>query len=247
MSELSSQVIANWVLNYNFLGSCRLQEVIFKALKQNISKWSDEKLYEEVEKHEKYVFQLLGEKYNEFESEGINPPFKIEEDGGSCFYAGFPIKENPILDKIISEDSKKFEVLCKNILERLGASSEVTGGTDDGGVDFIGYGLPVGAIKFETRIANRLLVIGQAKKCQRGKTISEKQLRAFVGAAIKRRYDLLVEKKYDTKYIQPTVYAFWTTSDFHPDAQIYAKTVGLWALNGICVARLMIELGIVKA
>jgi hypothetical protein len=246
MGELSSQTIANWVLNYDFLGSCRLQESIFKALKQNISGWSDEKVYEEVEKHEKYVYKLLNEKYNEFESEGIKPSFEIDEDGGSYFYRGLPTKEKPILNRIISEDSRKFEDLCKDILEKLGASSEVTGGTDDGGVDFIGYGLPIGAAKFETKIANRLLVIGQAKKYHCGRTISENQLRAFVGAAIKKRYDLLVEKKYETKYIQPTIYAFWTTSDFHPDAKVYAKKTGLWTLNGICVVRLMIELGIVK-
>jgi hypothetical protein len=244
MDKLISQVIVNWVIEYNPLGSKQLKEIIFEVLKKKTN-YSDERIYEEAEKHEKYVYKLLSDKINENDEYGILSPFKIDGDGGSLFYTGLPFLEKPILDKIITEDPKQFEKLCRDILEKLGARSEIISGENDGGVDFIGYNLPVGAVKFKTKVANQVLVIGQAKRYSH-EIITETDLRIFVGAAVKKRYDLLVEKKYDAKYIQPTVYAFWTTSDFHPDARIYAKAIGLWALNGICIARLMIELGIVQ-
>jgi len=244
MSEPSSQIIAIWVSNSDVPNVSRLYDVIFNVLKQTLQDWSDERIYEISEKHEKYVFDILLQKFDEIVSSGDQPSFKIEDDSGTFYYSSSLGKEKPIIKKIIEDSPEKFELLCKTILEKLGAKSEVVGGTDDGGVDFIAYELPMGGIKLKTKTTNQLLVIGQAKRLQNDTIISEKRLREFVGASVKKRYDLLVKKEYNTRYIQPTVYAFWTTADFDTDAREYAKSLGLWLLNGIGVAQLIIELNI---
>jgi len=243
MSKISSQFIASLVSRSPTNGSVRLSEAIFKVWKANISGYSDEQILEEAELRQKYVFGDLIDIRTKQEDLGIKPSFTIQEDEGMYFYFCSPSLETPILNKIIAQDSGQFEILCGEILKKFGAKVDIISGARDGGVDFIGYDLPLGCIKLETTIANQLLVMGQAKR-HKDDLITETMLRCFVGAAMKKRYDLLVERKYNTKYMQPTIYAYWTTSDFHADAQRYAQQTGVWALSGIHIAQLVIKLGL---
>ncbi|MFA5167312.1 MAG: restriction endonuclease [Candidatus Omnitrophota bacterium] len=244
MGKVSSQYVASLVGRSPTKGQVRLSEAISLAWKeQGLPYDSEDQLSEEIEKLQKDVFKALVEKYAALENKCIKPAFTIEDDNGTYFFTCSPSLEMPVLKKIIDEDAKQFEVLCGEILKKLGAKAEIVSGDDDGGVDFVGYDLPLGCIKLETTIANQLLVIGQAKR-YKGGLISETRLREFVGAATKKRYDLLVERKFNVKYSQPTIFAYWTTSDFDAVATKYAQQMGLWVLNGTHIAQLVIALGL---
>ena len=90
----------------------------------------------------------------------------------------------------------------------------------------------------------RVLVIGQAKRYSRHNRISETDLRSFVGGAIRKASDPENALTFRREILAPLVFAFWTTSDFHPTARSYARSVGLWHLNGMGLAQLASRLGV---
>jgi restriction endonuclease Mrr len=120
------------------------------------------------------------------------------------------------------------------VLEKLGAQSQVTKQTNDGGVDFIGVDLKLVPKKFNVPAACRAAVIGQAKRYKDGNAINEVRLRGFVGAALLRRHVLHQEGNIGP--LTPVLCAFWTTSYFDFNAKKYARAAGLWYMDGRTLA-----------
>jgi len=79
-------------------------------------------------------------------------------------------------------------------------------GESEGGTDSI-----VGSCRIQTA------VIGQAKRYKAGNTISETQLREFVGAATLERHKLLKDGIIGP--LSPVVFAFWTTIGFRSECE----------------------------
>jgi hypothetical protein len=44
--------------------------------------------------------------------------------------------------------------------------------------------------------------------------------------------------------LTPVVFAFWTTSDFDPNAKRFARDVGLWYMDGLTLASYVSGLGL---
>jgi hypothetical protein len=44
--------------------------------------------------------------------------------------------------------------------------------------------------------------------------------------------------------LMPTLFAFWTTSDLDPNAKKYARSVGLWYMDGPTLSAYAQELGL---
>lgn len=55
-------------------------------------------------------------------------------------------------------------------------------------------------------------------------------LREFVGASTLKRHLLRLEKRLSA--LTPVLLAFWTTSDFDPNARLYARNTGIWLMDG---------------
>lgn len=68
-------------------------------------------------------------------------------------------------------------------------------------------------------------------------------LREFVGASLRRVAELKRTRADHFGLFQPTVLAFWTTSDFHKSAKAYAKEMGIWYLGGPALCQLATSLG----
>jgi restriction endonuclease Mrr len=126
----------------------------------------------------------------------------------------------------------------------MGGISAVTGRAGDGGGDFVARNLSFSADAGPAPAGARVLVVGQAKLYARDNLISENELRCFIGGALRRAADPGDSLTYRRAHLAPLVYAFWTTSDFHPSAKSYARAMGLWYLNGIGLAQLAIRLGV---
>lgn len=90
-----------------------------------------------------------------------------------------------------------------------------------------------------------MTVIGQAKRYNPDNFVSETELRKFVGGAIYKA-STLKSTISSLGVIAPISYAFWTTSNFHPDAITYARNMGLWYLNGLALAQLANRMDIDK-
>ncbi|MGH8611937.1 MAG: restriction endonuclease [Gammaproteobacteria bacterium] len=137
-----------------------------------------------------------------------------------------------------------FETLCAEVLKKLGAQSDRTQSTRDGGVDFYGFNFSgvTGTLPFP--IVSRAMVVGQAKRWV-DQIVSETELRKFVGGALHE-----VEKfrdRPDFGILSPVVYAFWTTSDFDRNAREYATAMGIWTMAGPTLAAYIDELTLTSA
>ncbi len=131
------------------------------------------------------------------------------------------------------------------ILAALGATSQTTNKSKDGGIDFYGINLKVVPTALSVPAASKTAVIGQAKRYKEGNVISETQVREFVGAATLARHKLLKDNKIGP--LSPVIFAFWTTSDFDQNAKLFARELGLWYKDGVTLARYVTELGLKEA
>ena len=132
--------------------------------------------------------------------------------------------------------------MCASVLAALGATSRTTQKVKDGGIDFLGVNLKVVPTALSVPAASRTAVIGQAKRYKAGNTISETQLREFVGAATLERHKLLKDGIIGP--LSPVVFAFWTTSDFDQNAKQFARELGLWYMDGVTLAGYVAALGL---
>lgn len=241
----SSQIASVWVLQVLASTSWQLlREVLFSAVKQNCSPWSEEAVWEYVEANLPYVAEHLRDVAAECTIDGAIPLFEIDSDPNPYIRLTAPIPSD-VLSKLRKIDPFQLESVCATVLDALGAKSHPTQRTNDGGVDFVAFDFKSAPLALTVPATCTATVIGQAKRYKDGNSISETQLREFVGAATLKRHELTTENKIAP--LAPVLFAFWTTSDFDPNARRYARKLGLWHMDGLTLAQYVVALGLKDA
>ena len=231
MSQPSSQIIAQWAIeSLQSEEWVLLSESSISGLKNN-TRLTDPQIGELVESDLDNIARILRDKAAFAVERGEVVTYKIDDEESPYvqkLHEAYP----PILKTIQNMDDTKFEMLCAEVLKALGWSeTERVGGNDDGGVDFYAFGFPNHEIfSLPMPPSCKLLVIGQAKRHKQNNNISETELRKFVGGALKKLNDF--RKAGKVGVLTPVIYAFWTSSDFADPAKDYAKTMGIWFMNG---------------
>jgi restriction endonuclease Mrr len=237
--------IANQLIEHGNNNEFRkLQDVLFDIIKNKMPTFSDEEILDYVEQYKDTIATELFLKENEKSTDGIDLNFDISEEDDGHYIRFFDKPEIKLLRSIQTNTSKNFEHFCARILEKLGGKALVEGGTDDQGIDFTAFDLRIQNLSKISTKGSRIYVFGQAKRYKDGNHVVEKELREFVGCCIKRIDDFKRTRSDQYGVLQPTILAFWTTSDFHINAKNFAKDMGIWYLNGIALCQLAIELGV---
>ena len=90
----------------------------------------------------------------------------------------------------------------------------------------------------------KVLVIGQAKCYKKDNNVTENDIKRFVGGALKKLNDF--RKAGHVGVLAPVVFAFWASSDFNDPAKEYAKTMGIWFMNGRTLIEYLHKLELAK-
>lgn len=245
MARPRPQHIANTLLEYGHNTDFRnLNDIVFSFFKAKGFSMSDEEISDYVEEHITEIANELFIKIDDRKNDGVTLNFELSEDEGVFYIKFFDKPEMTLLRKLQNNTPENFEHFCKKILDKLGGNSSVSGGTDDGGIDFSATDLQLKNLPSLSTKGSRILVLGQAKRYIDGKHIKETDLRGFIGASIKRVDDLKKTRSEQFGILHPTILAFWTTSDFHSNARDYAKNMGIWYLNGVALCQLALYLGL---
>jgi len=239
MADPSSQKIADWVIEFTQLEWKRLDQLCYESVREKWSTPTDEYVVDVVAKEMPHVKRILNEIIGDAYISGETVLFEIDDDeipyvrgkNKACF---------SVLQNLRKVAPSKFEQICSEILKGLGGISKVTGMPNDGGVDFIGLNLSLSGMDFPIPDTAKVIVIGQAKRYAEGNTISESELRKFVGGATRRVHQLKREERIGA--LSPVAYAFWTSSDFERNAKNYAQEIGLWVMNGVTMSQYLIDL-----
>ena len=223
-----------------------LRSVVNDVLLTHLAGRSEEELSELAERLEPQVVQELYTITDQSLLDGIVPRFQVTTEEATAHIKFIDRPELHLLRELQTRAPKDFEDFCKRVLQTLGANASVQGGPGDGGIDFLAFGLRTGPSLGPSPSGAHAVVIGQAKRYATGNNISEYDLRAFVGAATRRTFQLKRSNPSQVGSLQPVVYAFWTTSDFHRNAKEFAREMGIWYLNGLALAQLASRLGITE-
>lgn len=237
----SSQVIALWVQeDLREEGWVPLPSIAARVLQQRWPKCPVE-IEECLEDKLAYIAETLRNDLADRLMDGKVQDFEIDNESPPYLRRTCP--QNPtLLDKLRKVDPGDFEVVCSKILAQLGANSEVTQRTNDGGIDFIATGLKIIHSSLPMPTSCNAIVIGQAKRYKEGAAITEIKLREFVGASLLQKHRLA--SRTTVSPLMPILYAFWTTSDLEQNAKKFARSVGLWYMDGTTLARYADELGL---
>ncbi len=246
MSNPKPGHIAQWIIDDFIEEKFRpLKIIIEEIVNSRIPEFSVEQCAEIAESCINEVNNVLSIIETENTKQGVEPIFEIFLDGEEVYYRSIKSDAKDLLEKLKLLDWQDFEHFCACLLKSMGSESSTEGSPDDQGVDFFARKLPVGYIKDRPETSNiNLLVFGQAKRYS-SNLIGEKEIRSFVGGAIKKSFDYIRKNLYEvgTGIFSPIIYAFWTTSDFHPRAKKFCNEVGLWSLNGLALSQLAIRVG----
>jgi restriction endonuclease Mrr len=140
--------------------------------------------------------------------------------------------------------SDEFENVCSQIVNHFGGTANVSGGSDDGGIDFSGFNITIHQDAVNVPLTSKIVLIGQAKRHRSNNVIKLNELKKFVGSCKARINELIRNGTIGS--LTPVVCAFWTTSSFTIDATEYGNNLGLWCMDGLsianCIERLDIEL-----
>ena len=190
------------------------------------------------------VSEALGILREEQIRDGVSPAFDVDFGEPQRF---FRVKDTPevfLLNKLANMNPLGFELFCKAILERMNASAVVQGGPHDGGVDFFALGLSLGGDLGPIPPAAKAAVVGQAKRWKTTREVSETDLRMFIGGAVAQADALRKQHADRFGLFTPVCLAFWATCGFNSTARRYARSMGLWYLNGVSLAQLALRLGL---
>ncbi len=231
MGQPSTQAIAQWAIeSLDSEEWLSLPEICVNGVKSN-TQCTDAEISELIESGLSHIARILRDKAALAKEHGEVVTYQIDEEEPPYIRKITEVYP-PLLKELQKMDSDKFEHLCAQILEALGWEVTTrTGSTQDDGVDFHAFGFPSSRL-FHLPIppSCKILVIGQAKRHKRGNDISETDIRKFVGGALKKLNDF--RKSGKVGVLTPVVFAFWTSSDFGDPAKEYAKTMGIWFMNG---------------
>ncbi|MFH0989175.1 MAG: restriction endonuclease [bacterium] len=244
MADPRPQDVALWISdqasNTEFKS---LRNVIFETLSTKLISKSIEEISELSEHIEPFIVHELDAITNQNLTDGITARFIVTLEGSTTHFKILDRPEIILLNQLQKGSPIEFEHFCKRILDSLGAKAIVEGGPYDQGVDFTGFELPLS--RFGPAPSGAFaVVIGQAKRYATGNNITEKDVREFIGSATRRAF--LLKRTYASKVgsLQPIVFAFWTTSDFHPLAKAYAREMGIWYLGGLALTQLALRLDV---
>jgi len=245
MGAPKPQYVANLIVesgnNYSFK---KLEDVTFDLLKSNRILSSDEAIWDYIEQYNSDIARELFIKIDDRKKDGVTLNFELKEDIGDYYIEFYSKPEIELLRNLQLNTPEYFEYFCKRILDGLGGNSIVTGGTNDGGIDFISTDILLNKLPSQSTKGSNILVVGQAKRYTKGNQVCEKEIREFVGASIKKVDELKKTRSEQFGILQPVIYAFWTTSDFNSIGREYAKNIGIWYLNGVALCQLALQLGI---
>lgn len=235
----SSQDIAKWVETH--LESTdwqNLNDAILHSIKKAIPNVSIEIQTDLTEEHIDYVDEILRTRAAFIIEDGGVPSYEM--DAVESYVRRINQHNAKIAAKLRQIDPFHFEVVCKRILEKLGAIAENTQKSYDGGVDFFALNLTTYSASYPLPKTAALSVIGQAKRYAENNEVKENEIRNFIGGAILKLDELRKQGKINV--LAPVVYAFWTTSDLHVHAKVFSRKMGIWHLDGMALAEYVIKL-----
>jgi restriction endonuclease Mrr len=231
MAQLSSQIIAQWAIeNLESEEWILLSDICIQGIRKQ-NKFSEIVIEESVERELDNVAEILRNKAAAATEHGELATYEIDYEQ-SPYIKKICEALPPILAAIREMDSVEFEIICAKILSDLGWNETGRiGGTQDDGVDFYGFGFPNNQLlDLPIPPSCKVLLIGQAKRYKQDNNVSETDIRKFVGGALKKLNDFRESGKVGV--LTPVIFAFWITSDFDDHAKKYAKTMGIWFMNG---------------
>lgn len=238
----SSQVCAAWIkAELTETDWVPLNDICVRAVRLRIQTWTDSQVYEYVEQNLPHVAEHLRDEVAEWGVDGKVPTFEIDNEQ-SPYVRLCPSAARPLLTKLRMIDPYALEGVCADVLRKLGADAQATQQTNDGGIDFEAVGLKIVQGSLGMPNACKAAVVGQAKRYREANPIRECQLREFVGAATLRRHEL--QRNAVIGPLTPVLFAFWTTSDFDPNAKRFARASGLWYMDGDTLANYIDNLGL---
>lgn len=245
MSLPTYKVAAIWlkndICNTEFLP---LKEVLAQSLKSFLHEKSPEEILEVTETLFVRVTREMKNNVADDLSDGVQSRVVIEGDDNDAYIKISELAELSLLTQLRALTPQQFEGVCVQILNKLGATSERVELKEDRGVDFIGYDLKMGIDGGPAPESSRVFIVGQAKCYKQKNLVKESEIKQFVGAALHKTLELKKTMSGKLGGLTPIAYAFWITSDFHPDAKKYAKELGIWYLNGIGLAQLAQRIGL---
>lgn len=244
MADPRPQDVALWISDQTNNPEFKsLGTVVSEILATKLVGKSVEEISELAERLEPAVRRELDSITSQNLIDGITPRFVVSIEGITTHIKVVEGPEISLLRQLQNRTPTEFENFCKRILEALGAKGSVEGGSYDQGIDFLAFELPLSCLGPAPSGAFAV-VLGQAKRYANGNNITEKHVREFIGSATRRAYTLKRTHASKVGSLQPIVFAFWTTSDFHPSAKECAREMGLWYLSGVALAQLAIRLGV---
>lgn len=244
MPDPGPRVVAVWIVqDLQDMAYVTLPNVITHVLAARLTTRSEEGIADLTETLESPVYTELQRISDEQQQNGIEPTFQLDGSRGSAYVRALSVEATALLGQVRLVSAMDFELLCARILSALGATARQVGQSGDGGVDFVATDLPISSHDTVALRACRPFVIGQAKRYREGNLITVHDLRSFVGAAALKADELRRQEERFGLY-SPVAFAYWTTSDFNNLARDFSNRAGLWCLNGIALAQLMIRLGI---
>ena len=241
MATPSTQIVSIWIKEELVLDQwVSLRALAIETLKR---KWDRDEfdILEFLQDKLPYIADHLRDDLANCIEDGRVREFEIDDE--SPPYVRRTVeRDHELIAKLRRIDPFAFEDICAKILSALGAESSVTQRTNDGGIDFFATKLKVVPSALPMPVSCHGLVIGQAKRYREGAAISETRLREFVGASVLQRHVLTASSNLGP--LIPTLYAFWTTSDLDPNARNFAKSVGVWYMDGQTLAAYVIHLNL---
>lgn len=238
----SSQIASVWLQQeLESTAWTPLRDVLFQTIRGRLTKLSDEEVWDYVEVNFQYVAEHLRDHVAEINVDGGISSFEIDSEQ-SPYIRLVDSLPSDVISKLRKIDPFQLETICAKLLSALGAVSYTTQRTNDGGIDFVAVDFKIVPLALTIPRSCRAAVIGQAKRYKDGNPISETRLREFAGAATLKRHRLGIESKLGA--LAPVIYAFWTTSDFDPNAKKFAREMGLWYMDGLTLATYVTSLGL---
>ncbi len=236
----SSQIAAGWVKDHlRERHWAPVNEMLTIAVTAKWTGHSEEEISDFVADNVDFVAEHLRDESAQALMDGAVCPFEI--DGEDGYIRASSEDDGDLLKKLKIICPFAFEEVCAMLLEKIGANSKVTSKTRDGGVDFIATGLDILPAAMNCPQHCKASVIGQAKRYS-SKLIAEKALREFVGASVIHRNDLRVSKSISP--LSPVLLAFWTTSNFEPNTKEFARSAGVWLMDGYTLSMYLARLGL---
>lgn len=215
---------------------------MISGLRTNIH-LSDEQMAEFAEANRAKVVEELRRVLQTRKEDGIDPEYSLVEDGGEYFIRPESRDYIPYRSLLLRKTDTEFEQFCASVLSRLGARAVWCGGTNDGGIDFFAFNLPIQAtqpLSSATPVPN--ILFGQAKRYAPDNLVGEAEVREFIGSAINKQNEFILRG--EASILTPCILTFWTTSDFTSSARGLCRNHGIWCLSGFAVARMGMLVGV---